>query len=80
MRARAANQLRQRGDEGGIGALGRNPEITWHAEPFGQTAVVLIEFHQGLRMLGYKSDRHDPDRNLVMRGPLEVVSLLTDSM
>ena len=64
-----AHQRGQGGDEPGVGICGGGAEIPRHPSLVGKIAVLDVEFHQRLGMLGDEGDRHHQHRYLVARRP-----------
>ena len=62
---RAAHQVRQRRDEGRMGAERGDARVTRNTGFLGEGAAGHVQFHQGLRMLGHEGDRRNHQGNPV---------------
>src|SRR5215831_15102920 len=61
----SANQRSERLNETWLDPNRPNPIIPWHTRGRGESAVIDIEFDQGLGMLGNKRDRRYDNRNII---------------
>ena len=62
---RSLDGLGQGGDEGGLHAHGGRAQIGGATDLLGKLAILVVQFDQGLDVLGNEGDRHDHSADAV---------------